>query len=191
MKGVVKWFSREKGYGFITSEDGEDHYFNVQSVRGVDLPSIGDKVGYDSKLGSKGPRALNVHIVEKAAKENNRAADDRISCPGCGKKIVPRIITYRGEPQQSVCPYCAATVKTFAGDCFIATAVYGDPWCPEVRALRRFRDEKLLPSPVGKWFVGAYYKISPSIAEWLKSKPWLSGKIRMLLSLAVQRMTIR
>ncbi|MGL6400073.1 cold shock domain-containing protein [Aeromonas veronii] len=40
MQGTVKWFSSEKGYGFITSEAGEDHYFNVQSINGASLPSM-------------------------------------------------------------------------------------------------------------------------------------------------------
>ncbi|WP_416376258.1 cold-shock protein [Vibrio diabolicus] len=29
----MKWFSQDKGYGFITSDDGQDHYFNVRSVK--------------------------------------------------------------------------------------------------------------------------------------------------------------
>jgi len=34
MRGKVKWFSRERGYGFITDEQARDHYFSVQDVRG-------------------------------------------------------------------------------------------------------------------------------------------------------------
>jgi hypothetical protein len=53
--------------------------------------------------------------------------------------MVPRIITYRGSPQKSVCPFCGETYKTFG--CFIATAVCGDYYAPEVIAIRRFHDE--------------------------------------------------
>lgn len=118
MLGTVKWFSQEKGFGFITSESGEDHYFNVQAIQGANLPSNGDQVSFDSKPGNKGPRAFNVSIISKATKVSSRPNDDRISCPSCGKKIVPRMITNRGEPQKSVCPYCAATVKTFGSNIF-------------------------------------------------------------------------
>lgn len=126
MQGTVKWFSSENGYDFITSEGGEDHYFNVQGINGASLPSNGDSVQFESKLGNKGPRAINVTITAKALPQNVCPADDRINCPSCGKKIVPRLITYRGRPEKSVCPYFGAPVKTFS-QCFIATAVYGDP----------------------------------------------------------------
>lgn len=113
VQGIVKWFSPEKGYGFITSEDGEDHYFNVQSINGSALTSNGDSVSFESKTGDRGLRAFNVTITGRATTKNNRQTDDRISCSNCQKKITPRIITYNGEPQKSVCPYCAATVNEF------------------------------------------------------------------------------
>ena len=188
MQGTVKWFSQEKGFGFITPESGGDHYFNVQSVNGASLPSNGDKVSFDSKPGNKGPRAFNITIISKAVSSNSRPNDDRINCPNCDKKIVPRMITYRGEPEKSVCPYCAATVKKF-GSCFIATAVYGDPSCAEVRALRSFRDEKMLPTSAGKVFVSLYYRASPPIAEWLEKKPKLSLLLKSVLDAIVQYIT--
>lgn len=188
MQGTVKWFSSEKGYGFITSEGGEDHYFNVQSINGASLPSNGDSVQFESKPGNKGPRAINVTITAKAPSQNTRPADDRINCPSCGKKIVPRIITYRGSPEKSVCPYCAATVKTFS-NCFIATAVYGDPSCYQVRELRKYRDNTLSKSVAGRAFVKSYYKISPAIASWLITKPALSRQVRAVLNFAVKHIT--
>lgn len=188
MQGTVKWFSSEKGYGFITSEAGEDHYFNVQSINGASLPSNGDSVQFESKSGNNGPRAINITITAKASSLNTRPADDRINCPSCDKKIVPRLITYRGSPEKSVCPYCAATVKTFS-KCFIATAVYGDPSCYQVRELRKYRDETLLKSILGRAFVKTYYKVSPALADWLITKPALSGKIRAVLNFAVKHIT--
>lgn len=115
MKGLVKWFSNEKGYGFITSDLGQDHYFNIQSTVGAELPKNGDSVEFESKQGNKGPRAVNVKIIQQSVQQSsfNTKDDDRIICPGCNKKIVPRMITYKGEPDKSVCPYCAATVKSF------------------------------------------------------------------------------
>jgi len=188
VQGTVKWFSSEKGYGFITSDGGEDHYFNVQGVNGASLPSNGDSVQFDSKPGNKGPRAFNVTITERAPSQNNRPVDDRINCPSCGKKIVPRIITHYGKPEKSVCPYCASTVKTFS-NCFIATAVYGDPSCYQVGELRKYRDNHLLKSTAGRAFVRSYYKISPTIARWLITKPTLSKQIRAVLDIAVKHIT--
>lgn len=123
------------------------------------------------------------------ASNNNKFVDDRINCPECGKKIVPRMITYNGSPSKSVCPYCATTIKEFS-KCFIATAVYGDGTCPEVMTLRRFRDETLLPNFLGEKFVSFYYKVSPPIAIWLKSKPNLSAIIRFILNYLVKIINI-
>lgn len=118
--GKVKWFSQEKGYGFITSSSGEDHHFNVQSINGVNLPSNGDSVSFESTNGNKGKRALRVSITSKKTHNPNNAQtrniDYRVNCPACNKKIVPRMITYRGRAQKSICPYCAATVKTFTSN---------------------------------------------------------------------------
>lgn len=188
MLGTVKWFSQEKGYGFITSQSGEDHYFNVQSIQGANLPGNGDQVSFDSKPGPKGLLAFNISIVAKGTQASSRTSDDRINCPSCHKKIVPRIITYQGEPEKSVCPYCACTVKKFSS-CFIATAVYGDPSCYEVRALRNFRDEVLMRKPIGKRFVALYYKLSPPVAVWLEDKQRMSSLLKLLLNIIVQRIT--
>ena len=182
MYGKVKWFSLEKGYGFITSNDGSDYYFNVQSINGSLLPNNGDIVEFESKQNEKGYKAIKINIIERVKKEEQQ--DDRIHCPNCGKKIVPRIITYKGEPEKSVCPYCAATVKEFS-KCFIATAVYGDASCYEVRELRYFRDTYLNSTFFGKTFIRMYYKISPPIAVWLRNKPMVSSKIKILLDMLV------
>jgi len=85
-----------------------------------------------------------------------------------------------GSIFRSVCPYCGNTYQKF-NSCFIATAVYGDPYAEEVIALRRFRDETLLTNIFGKIFVRIYYKVSPPIAEKLKQMPKTSAFIRKIL----------
>jgi len=52
-----------------------------------------------------------------------------------------------------------------ASTCFIATAAYGTPLAMEVSALRRYRDEKLSSSFMGRGFISAYYRLSPPIAR--------------------------
>lgn len=189
MQGKIKWFSAEKGYGYIVGDDGQDYYFNVPEVKGSELPSNGDAVRFEPGQGKKGPRAAAVVIASKAPSSgqsnSNRHSDDRATCPHCGKKMVPRIITYRGEPQKSICPFCGETYKKFG--CFIATAVYGDFYAPEVIALRRFRDETLEASAIGRTFISLYYRCSPPIAAFLVNRPFLSALVRLPLNVLARR----
>ena len=189
MQGKIKWFSGEKGYGYIFGDDEREYYFNVREVKGVDLPRNGDTVTFESGQGKKGPRATSVTITSKAPAGGNsnmpRHSDDRATCSYCGKKMVPRIIVRRGEPKKSVCPFCGRTHKKFG--CFIATAVYGDFYAPEVIALRRFRDETLESSVIGRVFISLYYRYSPPVAAFLVKHPRLSALIRLPLNVLAHR----
>jgi len=62
--------------------------------------------------------------------------------------------------------------RTADSGCFIATAAYGTPQAEEIDRLREFRDDVLLQNILGTLFVGAYYRLSPPIAEWIPRKEW-------------------
>ncbi|MEU1970768.1 CFI-box-CTERM domain-containing protein [Microbacterium sp. NPDC019599] len=49
--------------------------------------------------------------------------------------------------------------------CYVATAVYGSYDCPQVRVLRRWRDQRLLTTPLGRRFVATYYAMSPHLVR--------------------------
>ena len=64
--GTVKWFSDDKGFGFITPDDQASDLFVHQSAiagEGYRSLSEGAKVTYDAEADTKGPRAINVHVA--------------------------------------------------------------------------------------------------------------------------------
>ena len=64
--GTVKWFSDEKGFGFITPDDeSKDLFVHHSAIVGGGYRSLaeGAKVSYETEAGEKGPRAVNVQLV--------------------------------------------------------------------------------------------------------------------------------
>src|SRR4051794_14613005 len=64
--GTVKWFSDEKGFGFITPDDqGKDLFVHHTGIAGSGFKSLaeGAKVSYDAEVGPKGPNAANVQPI--------------------------------------------------------------------------------------------------------------------------------
>jgi len=61
-KGTVKWFSSEKGYGFIEQESGGDLFVHHSEVQGYSLQE-NEAVEFDVGEGRKGPCATNVRSV--------------------------------------------------------------------------------------------------------------------------------
>ena len=63
--GTVKWFSSEKGYGFITREDGPDVFVHFSALQGEGYRNLEEnqKVEFDVVQGPKGPQAANVKPV--------------------------------------------------------------------------------------------------------------------------------
>ena len=61
--GTVKWFSDDKGFGFITPDDGgRDLFVHFTGIAGDGYRSLaeGAKVNYEAEEGPKGPKAVNV-----------------------------------------------------------------------------------------------------------------------------------
>lgn len=81
----------------------------------------------------------------------------------------------------------SAAVPAKSG-CYVATAVYGSYDCPEVRVLRRFRDQSLSRHWPGRAFISAYYRISPRLVCLFGARLRFSSTIRRPLDVLVQRL---
>ena len=64
-QGTVKWFSNEKGYGFISRADGEDVFVHFSAIQGEGFKTLteGQEVEFDIVDGPKGQQAANVRSV--------------------------------------------------------------------------------------------------------------------------------
>ena len=61
MKGTVKWFNNQKGYGFISDENGDDVFVHYSGLMdGFKSLDEGAQVEFDVTEGAKGPQATNV-----------------------------------------------------------------------------------------------------------------------------------
>ncbi|MGC3176524.1 cold-shock protein [Enterococcus faecium] len=60
--GTVKWFNTDKGFGFITCEDGNDVFAHFSAIQGEGFKSLdeGQAVTYDIEEGQRGPQAVNI-----------------------------------------------------------------------------------------------------------------------------------
>jgi cold shock protein len=77
--GTVKWFSSDKGYGFITPADGGDDVFvHFSKIEGSGYKTLdeGAKVQFETEPGQKGLQAINVTVVGATSDEGPSSAAD-------------------------------------------------------------------------------------------------------------------
>ena len=65
-QGSVKWFNAQKGWGFITTDDGEDVFVHYSAIGGNGFKTLqqGDRVEFEVSNGPKGLQAANVARLE-------------------------------------------------------------------------------------------------------------------------------
>jgi len=65
MTGKVKWFNSEKGYGFITTEEGQDVFAHFSQIQkdGFKTLEEGEQVEFAVEQGDKGPQAVDINVL--------------------------------------------------------------------------------------------------------------------------------
>lgn len=97
---------------------------------------------------------------------------------GCGSAITLDASMTCSATFTSVAPPPSSSSPPSGGGCFIATAAYGSDMAEDVMLLRRFRDETLLASSVGRALVQMYYRHSPPLADYIRERDGLRAAVR-------------
>jgi CspA family cold shock protein len=120
--GRVKWFSLEKGFGFISSEEGEDVYLSASSLpEGVSTVKPGTKLEFSVADSRRGPQALSVHIIDAPPSivANTRVnADDLATMIEDTIKILDKVgngLRHGRYPQGAEAERLAKVLKGIAG----------------------------------------------------------------------------
>ncbi|MDR0620841.1 MAG: hypothetical protein LBJ61_03065 [Deltaproteobacteria bacterium] len=98
----------------------------------------------------------------------------------------PKEALAKAETEPSAGPETKPDKLSF---CHIALAVYGSYEAPEVQALRKFRDEKLAPSRVGRFFIRIYYLAGCGVARTIGKSPKLRAATKTVLDFFVRRLS--
>lgn len=76
MEGIVKFFNRKKGFGFISGDDGKDYFVHFTALpKGVFLRD-NDKVSFDGVEGDRGLKAENVQLLQKGSERMGGSASE-------------------------------------------------------------------------------------------------------------------
>ena len=64
-QGTVKWFNNQKGFGFISTNDGTDYFVHHSNIESDGFKTLqeGDSVQFEVEKGDKGPKAVQVSVI--------------------------------------------------------------------------------------------------------------------------------
>ncbi|MQY58133.1 MAG: cold-shock protein [Clostridia bacterium] len=68
MKGIIKWFDRKRGFGFIKSE-GKDYFFHISMLEEDSKIEKGDKVFFEPEESPRGTKAVKVRKISERSKK--------------------------------------------------------------------------------------------------------------------------
>lgn len=171
---------------FQTAQDLEDLSRNMQGSRLVRGRDACDRAG------------VRMTIRRTRRGSSSLTVESDLSIDDLKYKVDPATGEGWQRPFQHVADFAETLVQVSnalqgpraaqsGGGCYIATAVYGSYDAPEVLVLRRFRDEYLAKSVLGRSLIRTYYRISPGLADHLRMHPMVNRPVRVVLDRVVAR----
>lgn len=118
LNGKIKFFNKDKGFGFIVSETNREYFFHVSNASKA-LFHTHEEVSFMIRDSKKGPEAYQVKSIKPLASFDN----GKEKCNSCGKMMYPRVVfgnpTFGNFSNQkvakySICPSCGSRHKTFS-----------------------------------------------------------------------------
>lgn len=137
MKGLIVMYNKDKGYGFVKGEDNQEYHFKDRAIAFGEMPEKGRHCEFTPSVStqttsnkkSKKPQIESLKVLAtqvnsapvpppishtrntlRPVQPRSAYRDDRVTCPHCGKKIVPRVIYWKGMVDRSICPFCTKTI---------------------------------------------------------------------------------
>jgi hypothetical protein len=158
------------------TEDTLDHYLVYYATHSGAKAS--DYDGADATEGRSPIKVGNTTQFTLSGLTNEVKYYVRVAAVDTSDAIGPLSEERSGIPTATV---AFAQLQDDKGECFIATAAYGSDH-PMVRNLRALRDHVLRHSAVGRWFIRAYYHLSPPLAGWIAHRPAARAVVRTALT---------
>lgn len=167
---------------YALSTRSPSHRFVCSTCRQPFLGYFGEVTGLESK---RGPRAVSyvLGVEEIGGRERRLEFED---ASGGQLPVAPRdlVALLYGPGQLLVAVENLSSSRVLwvkpRDNCFVATAVYG-PGASELAVLRRFRDERLMPTAAGRLAVRGYYALGPHLARGVLARPMLWRTTRALV----------
>ena len=140
---------------------------------------------YKDKYSNSGPltkASIMANTIDKYAKRAIEYA------PEAEKKKYKEEIQSELDYIKQIRDGAADSSSSEKSGCYIATAVYGSYSCPQVFALRRYRDDYLAKHFWGRIFIKVYYAVSPALAKHIDPNSYIGKSIRSFLDKKVERL---
>ena len=122
MKGMIKFYNKDKGFGFVVGEDNQEYYFNHKASAYGELPAAGCHCEFEidtafrSNNRHQNQPIKSIKVTHNTHHNNNNG---KITCQHCGAQCVPRVFFEGSTATHSICPFCGKNIKVFIDESFV------------------------------------------------------------------------